>query len=1398
MKIVIAGAFVSIVAGALLSKAADGVAWKADGGSYSLGSKTCWYGQIIAGDGGKATFQPTTGTLTQNIDGWTLGALDLQGGKQVFKGGDIAFTGSAELIADDSTPKFLCAIKGVEGASLTRRGAGSVGLYGAGPLTGFTVVTNVTGALLATNVAAKAVSDSPMVMRGGRVKLSPALPAGTESFSAALCGGTTLPILGAFRLSFEKGNAAEMTLTIPPPAFDDDYAPLMALAPSGGTASLGGTEKVKVSGTAPEVSGGIADARIVARGVTAGHPMSFVTYDAADGFKPVEPTGAIDDQDAAEKVVKVAANTTLAADATVRSLVVEGGGLTLTVPSGKTLTVGDGTHASGVIFRDSGATSQTLDGAGTLDFGDAPGVLWQNHADGNNKGVALKAKIAGTKGVTFAGWQDSGYSTWSVGKDWVAGWTGPTRVCRSRVEHGSATAFPAGGDVFVEDAGEIYTTASLTYDQHFHLSGNGVTYAPIRTGGAPTLTFDGPVTLTDNLTIYHDNDGKCVFNGPVDGPGRIVHGSNNRGSVTFSVANTFSGGVTTGTSAMGLKATKTGTFGTGPVVSRQTRQDTAGVIFSSNIGTGRTPVTHVNDITCASAGLQISNSRIELLGTVSSPKTKVTNRAELGAGPSVGLGALSVDGLFSIHGATADGCVTFAAKEDTAADFSTEDGADGATLALVKEGTGTLVWSGSHTHSGATEIRAGAIRLESDIFKSPALRYWLDASDRTTWSRDEATGFVTNWNSKVGSAVFTPGVYKTSYSTTNFVGPSYTNDFNGKAVLSFYSDDGTANGLAQRLSCKREIPQRMVFIVARFPKGQGTNAGFFGSEGESEFGVRFGWTMDTSSNGALQLAAGVDYNSRSSLILDGKVQENGSFAWGKYHVFAFVHDEDDGTESAKKSANFVPSVGGYNPHADGTRIYRNAKSDIAEVLAFDRVLTENERHVVENYLNGKWKIEGMANHADVAEPPVLSAASPLAIAAKAVLDLNGSSETVASLSGYGTITNSAANEAVLRVNGACDFMGEISANVSLVTAGTSAELRPYNSLPVTNGVLYWVDASYRPDDFIVTNASGAVTQWTCRAPSAVTAMVDGRPGNWDSRVIPESWSKTCFPGEKPAVRFQKAAQLTTRTACGHLRTVFQVGYADYVGNGGGIWGKAGEESGFRFSNTSRDFNICGSASPAYMGDLVRVNGVSCRGQTTALLANGVYVLAVRFDGDSRTDLNNKQWVLGQYCSWNFGTRGWIAEALAFDRCLDDDEILSVEKYLMDKWLEGSTLVEETENPAFTLASVASAAGAGGSGTLFTGDYRITDALTVGVSDGLVNPLVFSGNVAFGTVENPSVPLYVDDWRNMSRTVREQVAVTVRGTTTGSLTKGDAEMRQSLDEGDGTWWLRRYGMVLLVK
>ena len=175
-------------------------------------------------------------------------------------------------------------------------------------------------------------------------------------------------------------------------------------------------------------------------------PMTFLKYTSSSG---VVPAGTMAFADAgAGDIALVGADTVLDADKSVKALQF-GGTYNLTIPEGRTLSVGDGTNPAGVIFYPRGASTNFIDGAGTLDFGAAQGIFWIGNSNGRSTIGFDNVAISGSGGVIFAGRHAaSRASLYSIAEtNWC--WTGATYVdsCVLMLTATSPKSF--SGDIYV-------------------------------------------------------------------------------------------------------------------------------------------------------------------------------------------------------------------------------------------------------------------------------------------------------------------------------------------------------------------------------------------------------------------------------------------------------------------------------------------------------------------------------------------------------------------------------------------------------------------------------------------------------------------------------------------------------------------------------------------------------------------------------------------------------------------------------------------------------------------------------------------------------------------------------------------------------------------------------------
>jgi hypothetical protein len=163
----------------------------------------------------------------------------------------------------------------------------------------------------------------------------------------------------------------------------------------------------------------------------------------------------------------------------------------------------------------------------------------------------------------------------------------------------------------------------------------------------------------------------------------------------------------------------------------------------------------------------------------------------------------------------------------------------------------------------------------------------------------------------------------------------------------------------------------------------------------------------------------------SDNIKNGSTYVNGNLITGTTYAMPTLMN---------KGFNLVDVLTTGNVYADGfdkdRNVSRSGFQSHAEVLIYDRVLTEAERLQNEGYLMSKW----------LPDFPVLPTGSTLTVLSGGVLDLNGHSQEVATLKGNGSVSNG-----TLVVANAIDLTNEVT---SAIAVNGSLTMKPGAALRV--------------------------------------------------------------------------------------------------------------------------------------------------------------------------------------------------------------------------------------------------------------------------------------------------------------------------------------------------------------
>ena len=1411
-----------------------------------------WDYHRYAKDGGEATvLVGDVGggeKLNMDVSGLTLSGLMFESLTSPFysaKGYSITMCGDSPYVGRTPTGEFKLELPLVGDGANTLRKTGVGFIRFESPVQNFGAFEIWEGTVSpstnrVTNPAIVA-DGTPLVVRGGQVK-----------FNSTASGGNPETTLGELRVGPGAGRVVVTNgSTVTVGALSREQFGVALVESANGASALGNTEKLLVSGRASDAAGEVDGSLATIDASAAPRPLDFVTYDGTDGFKRAGAGTELASGVDVTGIADVAEATTISADTSVSALRVKDGSQ-LTIGSGATLSVGDGTHPAGVLFQNSASTTAAgaVNGDGTLAFGNKEGIIWFSPAANGKASArqyAFPTKISGSAGVTFASRKINNsdlipYVTLPSG--YTAGWTGPTHIAGLRM-YASTEAFP--GDIWIDgnaaaNSAQLIPTAQ-TWAQHFHISGIGLSATEesnstlyFNTQNTPTV-FTGGIELLSPSVFRGNTRAVTQFKSPITGRGGLTLSTKNPGGyMSFDATNTYSG-VTQFSSSdnASLLVNAGGTLGAGPV-----ELQSGNLVFIDQKGAV------ITNVITGLGILRFRDTTASLSGDIDVGTLRLgnwTNTTEI-AVRSFAAGAITAERTCKITALDADSVLTVGTNgASSAISCKLEDGAG--KLSLTKRGTNTVEILGRKGYTGSTTVIAGTLRLQNSITNSADISWWVDASDETTVTTD-GNGRVSSVASKNRNGVSfgqlqsgfglpyygeaevngLKALEYTCYETTNYV--------DGVLV-----DGGTAAG--SWLRADRNTQQRSVIIVAkpRHSAYPGDNTGFFGAMWR-DMGQRFnknGWNnVWAESNG-------------SSYCTSGGFRQNGVKNDMTYHgdVTTIVLMRQ-GTErfmgQYSSYSDFIPTLGGYATWGSQSQGYLGFNGEMCEAIAFNRYISDDEAKLLENYLSLKWR--GTLIHDDapamdvlVEQSDLLPTTTDLEIYPDATFDLNGVNQTVKTLSGQGRIVNSSAVPATLTVTDGITFRGTIGAGVTLLKGDGSAadlELRveagatvgvtngtlavsSYVELPVTNNIGFWCDASYRPDETILRDETdGGVTNWICRMGAISNYWFN--PGYKYCKIKP-TYDASSYGG-RGAVKFSSGdcALYPKNAATCRLRTVFLVTKIDAAGLY--LFGRDGTDLSFRAN--AYTLNMHGQFNINPVGALLHVNGVDYTDAPLGSITpptNPLLLTACTETWQGDYNSYNTRWILG--CNMNDNANAQeMAEIIVYTSRLTDLEIAKVEDYLMKKWglkegavaaydtafADGSSIEAEgtgtidAQGAALTLSTLT---GSGGSITNFS-QLTVTDSITLDVVNGVVDPLTLFGNVTFGTAANGyDIPVWVDDWSTLDAAQRSQLAVSVQSadgetppTVTGDLHEGERMQNWVLSRHGNQWNIARRGFILLVR
>lgn len=317
----------------------------------------------------------------------------------------------------------------------------------------------------------------------------------------------------------------------------------------------------------------------------------------------------------------------------------------------------------------------------------------------------------------------------------------------------------------------------------------------------------------------------------------------------------------------------------------------------------------------------------------------------------------------------------------------------------------SLSGSGASLQVGSLSVTGTLALAQTTLSVRQGLVYRLDASDASKITTLSGTNRVQSWRSSYGSMMFNVSAVP-GYSDL----PTYdATAFGGRGGVVF--GNGESSQLpSTRLEANQSTNCQTLIFVAKPSATQDNLAGIWGQSG-NDTGIRTSGNASWQGMNATQIFHG---SSGGSHYLNGVAyayNANAPFTAGQAQVYSSI--------SASLRSAWTNAIGNYWNKEQGTnRFYRG---EIAEVLVYDRKLTDEERITAEVFLAQKW---GVTSYSGSTLPSMVK----LVLTNNATLNLDGSVLTVAEAE----LGNATVQQGLLTVTNGVRITG------ALVLDGTNA------------------------------------------------------------------------------------------------------------------------------------------------------------------------------------------------------------------------------------------------------------------------------------------------------------------------------------------------------------------------
>jgi autotransporter-associated beta strand protein len=670
------------------------------------------------------------------------------------------------------------------------------------------------------------------------------------------------------------------------------------------------------------------------------------------------------------------------------------GSLTLN-GSGMLVLTGSNTYSGGTTV--SGGTLQIGNGASTFGAGpysvSSPARLYLNYAAAVQGGTGTWSnQITGNGTLELNSAQAvNGTANWgpnsSASTVFQPGFTGTLQIDNGRLD-----SYPAGlggvSNIIVKSGGQFMAWFG-TYSQPVSIAGVGwgeSGYPGALRLASNTAAWTGPITLTANATILSQSGASFTLAGPIGGAYQANFDAQAGATLTVSPSaaglDTYASTEISDSGA--VVAGNQYAFSTGPLVMNNGTLKLNGHNLTFANLTGAGVIQNGNAALAAQISVGTDNSSTTYGGMFANGSTMTLAVAKVGTGvltltgnsPLTGVMTVSAGTLRMGDGAANNGSVASNIANNAVLAFATPLGqAYGGVIsgsgALTKTGTGTLYLTSNQTYTGQTLILAGTVKLGTlGSFGGNGAGYTVNSTGITSTPVTANVLKLTDGGGSEARSAF----YNWRVSPTNGFTASFTYAPN--------SGTGTADGI--------------VFMLQNDPRGLnalGGNGGGFGY---------------ANNNGGTPIAnsAAIDFNLYNNVnqtaydsggVLSAATSIGGGISLHNgdpINVIVTYNAQTQVmawsmTDASNPSLSFSTSQGGVNLQTvlSGTSAYIGFSGATGGAVS---------TQTISNFTYTPF----------VLASNILPATTTATLAAGATLDLYGGSQSLASLSGAGTMTNS--------------------------------------------------------------------------------------------------------------------------------------------------------------------------------------------------------------------------------------------------------------------------------------------------------------------------------------------------------------------------------------------------------